>query len=130
MIGIIAPLVGLVIAIGLGAAVGDAIARKTGRKAIGWPVGILVFFLLMAVSGWVSSVLAAERDRQARTAFQKQHPCPTTGKSGGACPGYVVDHIRPLCAGGVDAPVNMQWQTVAAAKEKDRAERAMCTKRK
>jgi len=28
----------------------------------------------------------------------------------------VVDHIVPLCAGGADAPSNMQWQTVEAAK--------------
>ena len=43
-------------------------------------------------------------------------------------PGYVVDHIVPLCAGGADAPSNMQWQTVDAAKVKDRQERAMCAR--
>jgi hypothetical protein len=39
-------------------------------------------------------------------------------------PGYVVDHIKPLACGGVDMPSNMQWQTVEAAKAKDRIERA------
>jgi hypothetical protein len=37
--------------------------------------------------------------------------------------GYVVDHIVPLECGGADTPSNMQWQTVAEAKIKDRTER-------
>ena len=37
-------------------------------------------------------------------------------------PGYVVDHIVPLECGGADAPGNMQWQTTAAAKAKDKTE--------
>jgi hypothetical protein len=45
-------------------------------------------------------------------------------------PGYVVDHVVPLCAGGADAPSNMQWQTVEAAKVKDHQERAMCARRR
>jgi len=45
-------------------------------------------------------------------------------------PGYVVDHIVPLCAGGADAPTNMQWQTVEAAKMKDGQERAQCSRAK
>ena len=40
--------------------------------------------------------------------------------------GYVVDHIKPLACGGSDAPSNMQWQTAAAAKAKDRVERRGC----
>lgn len=71
----------------------------------------------------------AERSRAARADFLKQHPCPATGLSRGACPGYVVDHVTPLCAGGADAPYNMQWQTVEAAKIKDRAERRMCARK-
>ncbi len=41
-------------------------------------------------------------------------------------PGYVVDHIVPLACGGADASSNMQWQTVAAAKAKDKIERRGC----
>lgn len=41
-------------------------------------------------------------------------------------PGYVVDHIRPLACGGADAPSNMQWQTIAEAKAKDKTERIGC----
>jgi 5-methylcytosine-specific restriction endonuclease McrA len=37
-------------------------------------------------------------------------------------PGYVVDHIIPLKHGGADAPSNMQWQTIAEAKAKDKWE--------
>ena len=66
------------------------------------------------------------RDPQQRTAFKKDHPCPSTGKTKGACPGYVIDHITPLCAGGADTPANMQWQSKEAAKLKDREERQEC----
>ena len=40
--------------------------------------------------------------------------------------GYVIDHAIPLCAGGLDAPSNMQLQTVEAAKVKDRWEKTYC----
>jgi hypothetical protein len=73
---------------------------------------------------------AVKRDPKARAAFKRAHPCPATGKLRGACPGYVVDHIRPLCAGGPDRADNMQWQTVAEAKVKDRLEAAECRKTK
>ncbi len=63
-----------------------------------------------------------KRDPKARQAFMKSHPCPSTGKTSGACPGYVVDHVRPLKRGGADAPYNMEWQTQAAAKAKDKWE--------
>jgi hypothetical protein len=34
----------------------------------------------------------------------------------------VVDHIIPLERGGSDAPDNMQWETKAEAKAKDKVE--------
>ncbi|MGC9151608.1 MAG: HNH endonuclease signature motif containing protein [Microbacter sp.] len=37
-------------------------------------------------------------------------------------PGYVIDHIIPLKRGGSDTPDNMQWQTKAEAKAKDKWE--------
>jgi hypothetical protein len=37
-----------------------------------------------------------------------------------------VDHVVPLACGGADAPSNMQWQTIAEAKAKDRKERLGC----
>lgn len=41
-------------------------------------------------------------------------------------PGHVVDHIVPLACGGADAPANMQWQTAADGKAKDKWERKGC----
>jgi hypothetical protein len=63
-----------------------------------------------------------KRNPAARREFQRQHPCPATGKTTGACPGYVVDHIVALKRGGADEPSNMQWMTNADAKAKDRIE--------
>ena len=62
------------------------------------------------------------RSEHAKRDFRKSHPCPSTGKPSGACPGYVIDHVSPLKRGGADAPYNMQWQTTEQAKEKDRWE--------
>jgi hypothetical protein len=64
-----------------------------------------------------------KRSEAAKDAFKRQHPCPSTGRSNGACFGYVIDHIKALECGGLDSPSNMQWQTTAAAKAKDRTER-------
>ena len=69
---------------------------------------------------------ARERSAAAVREFKRQSPCPATGQPRGACPGWIVDHVVPLCAGGADRPSNMQWQTVAAAKVKDRDERKTC----
>ncbi len=62
------------------------------------------------------------RSESAREAFMREHPCPSTGRTRGPCPGYVVDHVRALKHGGADTPSNMQWQTVEAAKAKDKVE--------
>jgi hypothetical protein len=62
------------------------------------------------------------RDPHAKEAFRKTNPCPATGKTYGACPGYVVDHVQALKRGGADDASNMQWQTHAEAKAKDRWE--------
>jgi hypothetical protein len=53
--------------------------------------------------------------------------CPATGKVQKNCPGYVLDHVIPLECGGLDSPDNLQFQTVADAKAKDRTE-SLCRK--
>ena len=62
------------------------------------------------------------RSGEAKSEFKKSHPCPSTGRSTGACSGYVIDHVNPLKRGGADSPNNMQWQTKDAAKAKDKTE--------
>jgi len=37
-----------------------------------------------------------KRSRTATLAFKKQQPCPSTGKSTGRCPGYVIDHVKMM----------------------------------
>ena len=58
--------------------------------------------------------------------FARSHPCPATAQPSLPCPGWIIDHIEPLCSGGPDAPANMQWQTVADALKKDIDERRAC----
>ncbi|MGA7180182.1 MAG: HNH endonuclease signature motif containing protein [Thiobacillaceae bacterium] len=62
------------------------------------------------------------RSQQAKRDFKREHPCPSTGKSRGGCPGYVIDHVQALKHGGADAPSNMQWQTKEDARAKDKWE--------
>jgi hypothetical protein len=54
------------------------------------------------------------------------HRASSMGHTTGACPGYRKDHTKALACGGPDAVSNMQWQTVADAKAKDRWERRVC----
>ncbi|HRF12583.1 MAG TPA: HNH endonuclease signature motif containing protein [Candidatus Accumulibacter phosphatis] len=82
--------------------------------------------LVLALQLGVGAVSATERSSSQRAAFVRENPCPATGKTHGACPGWVVDHIVPICADGPDHPSNMQWQDVDSAKAKDGNERQQC----
>jgi hypothetical protein len=77
---------------------------------------------LLLVAGLSANVSAHEYVRSAAVhrAFLK-----TTGYPEGR-PGWVADHIFPLCAGGKDALENLQWQTIEDARVKDRAEKRLC----
>lgn len=73
---------------------------------------------------------AIARSRPALRVFRLVHPCPATGATGGACPGWAVDHVIPLACGGCDSIGNMQWLPVAAKASsaptaKDRFERVI-----
>lgn len=67
-----------------------------------------------------------KRSVAAKDAFRREHLCPSTGRASGSCPGYVIDHVKPLACGGLDDPSNMQWQTVTSGKAKDKWERKGC----
>jgi cytoskeletal protein RodZ len=60
------------------------------------------------------------RSEAAKRQFMRQ-----TGYPKGR-PGYVIDHVRPLACGGADSPSNMQWQTIAEGKAKDKTEPVGC----
>ena len=62
------------------------------------------------------------RSETAKNKFKREHPCPANGHKSGACPGYVIDHVKPLACGGADDPSNMQWQTIEEGKAKDKWE--------
>lgn len=68
------------------------------------------------------------RSETAKASFRRAHPCPGGVDRGSIrrCRGYVVDHVCALACCGLDAPQNMQWQTVAASKAKDRWETKDC----
>lgn len=89
------------------------------------PIALL---LLTLGAAFTAPVVDAKqpRSQKAKNEFKVRHPCPATGNSRGSCPGYVIDHIVPLCAGGKDAPGNMQWQTLSESKLKDKEERKQC----
>src|SRR5215470_4838679 len=82
--------------------------------------------LMVCIALPVSALAKQPRSASAKHEFQLMHPCPANGHRSGACPGYIKDHVVPLACGGPDAPSNMQWQTRADAKAKDKWERKPC----
>lgn len=84
---------------------------------------LLACTLAVALTG---AVAAPERSRTLRAEFQRQNPCPSTGKPRGACPGYQVDHREALICGGKDELPNLQWLRVAEHREKTRVEVKLC----
>lgn len=69
---------------------------------------------------------AATRPTNGEIYFRLDNPCPATGRTIGACKGYVIDRIIPRRCGGADEPSNMQWQTIAEARAKNRWDRIGC----
>lgn len=81
---------------------------------------------LMACLVATSAHAEYHRSKAALRTFVNLEACPATGQHRLLCPGYVIDHIKALACGGADAPENMQWQTVAEGKAKDRWELKEC----
>ncbi len=66
------------------------------------------------------------RSKAVLRAFVNQQACPATGLHRLPCPGYHMDHIVALCAGGADAVENLQWLTREAHKEKTKGDLKTC----
>lgn len=87
-------------------------------------LGIALIFAALFASSPADARI--KRSQSAKIEFKYQNPCPATGVHKGPCKGYIIDHIKPLACGGADAPINMQWQTIAESKAKDKWERKDC----
>ncbi|MCU0298023.1 MAG: HNH endonuclease [Candidatus Nanopelagicales bacterium] len=53
------------------------------------------------------------RSRTVLAYFQRLYPCPSTGKTTGACPGWAINHTIPLSCGGCDSVSNLDWMPAA-----------------
>lgn len=84
-----------------------------------------LLFLMIAVSP-APTFAKQQRSTVERHAFVKSNPCPATGHARLPCPGYQIDHVAPLCAGGADHRGNLQWLTVADHKAKTRVDVKSC----
>lgn len=71
-------------------------------------IALLVAALLAVPSGGCL-IKSPPRSRAALREFRKAHPCPITGRTTGACPGWEIDHVVPLCCKGKDAHSNLRW---------------------
>lgn len=87
---------------------------------------LLLFTLAVSLQAATHRQATYHRSRETTRRFQQLHPCPSTGKRTGGCPGYVKDHRVPLACSGADLPYNLQWQSTADAKAKDKVERKGC----
>lgn len=88
----------------------------------------IIILLILSLGFFVQPAEATVRSEKAKATFKYLNPCPVNGHQRGACPGYVIDHIKALACGGLDVPGNMQWQTVQDGKAKDKVERQGCRK--
>ena len=82
---------------------------------------LVILFLIPSLSN-----AEYHRSQKAKAIFKYSHPCPSTRRNSGSCPGYIIDHIKALACGGADSPENMQWQSKIEATDKDKWERNGC----
>ena len=94
-------------------------------QRVRFSIGDTVVALFAGLTCTIASTAQA-RPSNAEIFFRLANPCPSTGETRGACPGYIIDRVIPQACGGAEEPANMQWQTLAQAREKDRWERIGC----
>ena len=82
--------------------------------------------IVLALACFPAAAAESRRPSNAEILFRLANPCPSTGETHGTCAGYVIDRLIPAVCGGAEAPENMQWQTLAEAKDKDRWEAIGC----
>ena len=85
------------------------------------PIGLLLVLLLCG-----SSHARIQRSHAEVRKFVGIEACPATGTHKLPCPGWEVDHITPLCAGGEDRYWNMQWLSKEDHKFKTRVDVREC----
>lgn len=107
--------------------------RSRQRDILMRPVGLCVMgCTLLLLGGLAPPVYATcppvHRSQAVIREFRRTHVCPATGRISKTCPGFVVDHIDPLCKTGPsgDRIDNLQYQTIHDSYIKDREERAGC----
>jgi hypothetical protein len=90
---------------------------------------MVALFLAAALAALPCQGAGQHRNPAAKRAFKREHPCPGGIDAGSRkrCHGYIMDHICPLACCGLDAPQNMQWQTKAQSRAKDRWELSCVT---
>lgn len=84
----------------------------------------------MALIAGAQAVEPVKRSAAVRSEFQRHNPCPATGKRQGRCPGYEIDHVHALCAGGPDRAENLQWLTVEEHSRKTRVDVRECRRQR
>lgn len=85
---------------------------------------VLALALLIAIA--LPADARILRSKAAVAEFKRSNPCPVNGAKRGACPGWEVDHVVPLCAGGPDTAANMQWLSKQAHAQKTRRDVMVC----
>lgn len=98
-------------------------------------IKLFVYTLLAVLAAFVISFFLVPnadsrivRSRAPLLEYRKNNPCPATGKLEiyTPCKGYVLDHKRPLCSGGLDAASNLVWEEYKESKLKDKQEIKLC----
>jgi hypothetical protein len=109
---------------------GHAVAQTVDRlSALHSPAMTALLLALALTATPPCAGHVAPRNSTAKKRFTQGTPCPGGPDKGSTrhCQGYVIDHVCPLACCGLDAPQNMQWQTEADAKAKDKWEQNCST---